>query len=89
MSNILMLPAGADLVGFATASSSSLLDSSLLELSVVVFTFLADGPFVAPALLGGSFRFLASGDLRRPKGILKRENLHYNRLHGLFVKIKN
>lgn len=68
-----LLPAGATLVGFAPASSSSLLDSSLLELSLQVFAFLADGPLVPPALLGGAFRFLASGDLGRPIVILKRE----------------
>ena len=62
--SILKLPAGA-LVGFA-ASSSSLLDSSLLELSALVFAFLAEGP-----LLGGAFRFLDSGDLRRSTVILK------------------
>lgn len=75
VSNILMLPVGAALGGFATASSSSLLDSSLLELSALVFAFLADGPFAASALLGGTFRFLASGDLGRIIMILKRKNL--------------
>lgn len=57
---MLTLPVGVALAGFATASSSSLLDSSLLELSVFVFAFLADGPFVASALLGDAFLFLAS-----------------------------
>lgn len=71
MSDILILPAGAALVGFAAASSSSLLDSSLLELSALVFAFLADGPFVASALLGGALRFLASGDLGGPTVISK------------------
>lgn len=67
-----ILPAGVALVGFAAASSSSLLDSSLLELSGLAFAFLADGPFVASAVLEVAFRFLASGDLRRHKVMLKR-----------------
>lgn len=54
-----VIPAGATLVCFAPGSSSSLLDSSLLELSVLGFAFLADGP----VQFGGTFRFLASGDL--------------------------
>lgn len=60
---MLILPAGAAFVGFATASSSSLLDSSLLELSASTFAFLADGPLTASAWAAGAFRFLASGDL--------------------------
>lgn len=68
LSFMLMLPVGVALAGFAT-SSSSLLDSSLLELSVLVFAFLADGPFVASALFGDAFRFLASalGNKHRDK----------------------
>lgn len=65
------VPAGAALIGLATASSSSLLDSSLLELSALFLTFLANGPFVASLLLGGAFRFLASGDLRRTKVVFR------------------
>ena len=66
----MMLPAAtgfaaAALAGFAAASSSSLLDSSLLEVSVLGFAFLADGPSPASALVGGAFRFLDSGDLGR------------------------
>lgn len=64
------LPAWVDLVdGFATFLSSSLLDSSLLELSALGFAFLADGPFEASFLAGGAFLFLASGDLGSTKTI--------------------
>lgn len=59
-----LLPAAAALVGFA-AGSSSLLESSLLELSFVVLAFLAEGPLLL-AEDGGAFLFLASGDLGRP-----------------------
>lgn len=52
-------------VCFAAGASSSLLDSSPLELSAAVFAFLADGPFVASAPLEGAFRFLDSGDLNK------------------------
>lgn len=65
----MMLPVGAAFGTLATALSSSLLDSSLLEVCVLAFAFLADGPFVAPVLLGGAFRFLASGDLGKGSGI--------------------
>lgn len=50
------VPMEAALAGGA-ASSSSLLESSLLELFASVFAFLADGPLAA------ALRFLASGDL--------------------------
>lgn len=73
--NILILPGGAAFGGgFATVSSSSLLDSSLLELSGLVFAFLADGPFVASVLLAGAFRFLASGDLEKKHSIISKRH---------------
>lgn len=53
-----VLPAGAALV-----CSSSLLESSLLELSLLAFVFFADGPLAASAQFGGTFRFFDSGDL--------------------------
>lgn len=58
------VPAGVDLRGAVAASSSSLLESSLLELSALGFAFLADGPFTV-----GAFRFLDSGDLGRITGL--------------------
>lgn len=58
------VPAGAALAGLVAASSSSLLDSPLLELSALGFAFLAEGPFSV-----GDFRFLASGDLGRSTGL--------------------
>lgn len=61
--HMMTLPAGADLGAFPTTFSSSLLDSSLLELSALGFAFLADGPFVVSFWIGGTFLFLASGDL--------------------------
>lgn len=75
-SNILILPAGAAFVGFATASSSSLLDSSLLELSALGLAFLAEGPLV---LSVGAFLFLESGDLVR----------HREPLNGKSILMKN
>lgn len=72
--NILILPGGAAFGGFVTVSSSSLLDSSLLELSGLVFAFLADGPFGASVLLAGAFRFLASGDLEKKHSIISKRH---------------
>lgn len=64
------IPAGVDLVdGFPTFLSSSLLDSSLLELPALGFAFLAVGPFEDSFLVGGAFLFLASGDLGSTKTI--------------------
>lgn len=65
------VPAGVVFFGGGAAFSSSLLDSSLLEVSVLGFAFLADGPFAASALLEGAFRFLASGDLQETVTMLK------------------
>lgn len=58
------VPAGVVLHGALAASSSSLLESSLLELSALGFAFLADGPFRL-----GAFRFLDSGDLGMITGL--------------------
>lgn len=63
LSHMMTLPAGVDLGAFPTSFSSSLLDSSLLELSALGFAFLADGPFLVSSWMGGAFLFLASGDL--------------------------
>lgn len=45
------------------AFSSSLLESSLLELSASFFALLADGPLTAAGPLVTALRFLVSGDL--------------------------
>lgn len=58
-----MVPGTAFLAG--VASSSSLLESSLLELSASFFAFLADGPLTALGPLVTALRFLVSGDLKQ------------------------
>lgn len=47
------------------AASSSLLESSLLELTASFFAFLADGPLTAAGPLVTALRFLVSGDLEQ------------------------
>lgn len=60
---MITLPAVVDFGASPTFFSSSLLESSLLELSALGFAFLADGPFVVSFWIGDAFLFLASGDL--------------------------
>lgn len=50
---------------FLAGASSSLLESSLLELSASFFAFLADGPLTAAGPLVTALRFLVSGDLEQ------------------------
>lgn len=78
------LPAGVDLGAFPTSFSSSLLDSSLLELFALGFAFLADGPFVVSFWIGGAFLFLASGDLGSARAITL-GHLRYEILFKLFL----